>query len=436
MDLLVNKTANLQGKSEVPGDKSISHRALLIGAMAEGTTKISGLLFGADCLATIKCLQKLGINIWTDDNNDVYVQGNGAKGIKTKQNILLNVENSGTTMRLMLGLLAGMKVNVTLTGDSSILKRPMDRITIPLSLMGARFDDMRDGVYAPVTVHGGNLNGIEYCSPVASAQIKSALLLAGINCTGETVVREPALSRDHTERMLPSFQVYLQRKEKEVRIKGGQTPKNCYIQVPGDISSAAFLLAAALMVDGGSLEVLNVGINPTRTGFLDIITSAGGTINIYNRRNVNGEPIADLQITSSELSAFEVKGEQIPRLIDEVPILALIATQAKGRTNIRDASELKIKETNRINAVVKGLKSMGAKIEETDDGMIIDGPTKLKGAYLDSYNDHRIAMAWTIAGLIAEGTTRIKNAECIEVSFPEFFACLNKLGAEIKPLEL
>ncbi|KKX53042.1 3-phosphoshikimate 1-carboxyvinyltransferase [Brevibacillus borstelensis] len=416
--LRVQRASQINGTVRVPGDKSISHRAVMFGALAEGTTSIEGFLPGADCLSTISCFRKMGIEI-EQDKDRVTVHGQGWYGLQEPSQHL-DVGNSGTTIRLMAGILATQPFHSVMEGDESIAKRPMRRVIGPLRQMGAKIDGRKDGEYTPLSIRGGELQGISYQSPVASAQIKSAILLAGMQANGVTSVTEPHLSRDHTERMLQAFGVKLVRDGLTVSIEGGQKLKGRAIQVPGDISSAAYMIAAVMMVPGSSLLIENVGINPSRTGILDVVDRMGGKIERINERVVNEEPVADLLVTYSELKGIEISGDIIPRLIDEIPVIAVMATQAGGRTVIKDAEELKVKETDRIATVVSELSKLGAKIIATEDGMIIEGPTPLKGAVIDSFGDHRIGMAMAIAGLAAEGETLIENDDAILVSFPGF----------------
>lgn len=416
--LRVQRASQINGTVRVPGDKSISHRAVMFGALAEGTTSIEGFLPGADCLSTISCFRKMGIEI-EQDKDRVTVHGQGWYGLQEPSQHLY-VGNSGTTIRLMAGILATQPFHSVMEGDESIAKRPMRRVIGPLRQMGAKIDGRKDGEYTPLSIRGGELQGISYQSPVASAQIKSAILLAGMQANGVTSVTEPHLSRDHTERMLQAFGVKLVRDGLTVSIEGGQKLKGRAIQVPGDISSAAYMIAAVMMVPGSSLLIENVGINPSRTGILDVVDRMGGKIEPINERVVNEEPVADLLVTYSELQGIEISGDIIPRLIDEIPVIAVMATQAGGRTVIKDAEELKVKETDRIATVVSELSKLGAKIIATEDGMIIEGPTPLKGAVIDSFGDHRIGMAMAIAGLAAEGETLIENDDAILVSFPGF----------------
>ncbi len=426
--LRIAKANKLSGQVKVPGDKSISHRAVMFGALAEGQTTIEGFLPGADCLSTISCFRKLGISI-TQAGDRVTVEGKGWFGLQEPEEIL-DVGNSGTTIRLMAGILATQPFHAVVEGDESIAKRPMRRVVGPLRQMGAKIDGRKQGEFTPLSIRGGDLNGIAYQSPVASAQVKSAILLAGLQAKGVTSVTEPLLSRDHTERMLRAFGVDVRQDGLTVSVEGGQKLTGRHIVVPGDISSAAFLIAAVMMVPGSSLLIENVGMNPSRTGIIDVVRAMGGTIECRNERIVNEEPVADLYVVHSELTATVVEGDLIPRLIDEIPVIAVMATQASGKTIIRDAEELKVKETDRIVTVVSELSKFGAKVTPTDDGMIIEGKTELHGAEIDSMGDHRIGMAMAVAGLAASGTTSIGNASAIDVSFPGFAGLLANIAVE------
>ncbi len=414
----------LKGTIRVPGDKSISHRAVMLGAIAKGKTRVYGLLTGDDCLNTIECFRKMGVEI-RRDGDYVEVDGTGFAGLQEPVDIL-DVGNSGTTIRLMLGILAGAPFHTCLIGDASIAKRPMDRVAVPLRQMGARIDGRKDGSFAPISIRGGGIEGIDYVSPVASAQVKSAILLAGLHAEGVTTVTEPQSSRNHTERMLKAFGGQVEVDGLTTSIRGKQDLQGTTIHVPGDISSAAFFLVAGAIVPNSELTIQNVGINPTRTGIIDVLKEMGADI-IEETASDEIEPAADITIKSSNLKGIEIGGNIIPRLIDEIPIIALAATQAEGRTIIKDAAELKVKETNRIDTVVQELKKMGARIEPTDDGMIIHGGTKLHPARVDSHGDHRIGMMLAIASCLAEGETVIENSEAISISYPNFFQHLKEL---------
>ena len=418
-------SAPLRGEITVPGDKSISHRSVMFGAVAKGVTEIHGFLKGADCLSTISCFRKLGIHI-EEQNETIFVHGQGLHGLKAPSEVL-DCGNSGTTTRLISGILAPQPFCCTLTGDASIQKRPMKRIMEPLSIMGAQIESVYGNGCAPLSITGSPLHGISYQSKVASAQVKSAILLAGLYAEGETRVTEPYLSRDHSERMLRHFGA-------SVRTEGTtailQPAKELYgqrITVPGDISSAAFFIAAALMVPHSELLIRNIGINPTRDGMLRVLRAMGADITLLNETDKSGEPTADLFVRYSSLRGANIEGAVIPALIDELPMLAVLASVAEGTTVIRDAAELKVKESNRISAVTEGLMAMGADVEETEDGLIIRGGKPLHGAVIDSRADHRIAMSFSIAALAAEGKTEILGAECVNISYPEFYEDLRKL---------
>lgn len=419
------KNARLQGTIQVPGDKSISHRSIMFGAIAEGTTTVSNFLLGEDCLSTIDCFRKLGVEIKVDGTN-VVVQSKGIDSWEEPKDILYT-GNSGTTTRLMLGLLAGTNFHSVLQGDESIGKRPMRRVVDPLRQMGAKISGRQNGQYTPLAIQGTNLQAIDYEMPVASAQVKSAILLAGIRAEGTTIVREKVVSRDHTERMLRQFGAKVDVKDGVVSLEGGQKLVGTHVNVPGDISSAAFFLVSGAICDNSEVVLENVGVNPTRDGIVEVLQKMGADITVSIEDEKAAEPTATITIRSSKLQGITIEGDIIPRLIDEIPIIALLATQAEGTTIIRDAQELKVKETDRIQAVVSELTKLGANIEGTDDGMIIHGPTKLKGNSLTSYGDHRIGMMAAIAALITEGSVDIDDVDCISISYPTFFEHLNSL---------
>lgn len=421
------KVNSLQGELHIPGDKSISHRSVMFGAIAEGKTVIKNFLPGADCLSTIDCFKKMGVEI-EQDNSNVTVYGNGLDQL-SEPSELLDVGNSGTTIRLMLGILAGRPFHTTVAGDDSIAKRPMKRVTDPLRQMGAKIDGRAGGEFTPLSVRGGNLTAIDFQSPVASAQIKSAVLLAGLQASGTTTVTEPHKSRDHTERMLSMFGVTLEESETSVSIAGGQTLKAADVFVPGDISSAAFFLAAGSLVPNSEIVLKNVGLNPTRTGIIDVLEKMGANLEIEPKDTGSGEPYGDLKIKTASLKAAEISGDLIPRLIDEIPIIALLATQAEGTTVIKDAAELKVKETNRIDTVASELKKLGAHIEPTEDGIKIHGKTPLTGGVaVSSHGDHRIGMMLGIAACICEHPIDISRPEAVSVSYPTFFDHIEKLA--------
>jgi 3-phosphoshikimate 1-carboxyvinyltransferase len=422
---LTTNVSGLSGEIKIPGDKSISHRAVMFGAIAKGKTTIKGFLPGEDCLSTISCFRKMGVEI-QQNGDQVVVGGHGLDGLKEPVEIL-DVGNSGTTTRLMLGILATRPYHAVIVGDESIAKRPMSRVTKPLREMEVKIEGRDHGNYTPLAIRGGLLKAIDYDSPVASAQVKSCVLLAGLGADGITSVTEPSLSRDHTERMLKAFGVAVERKDLTVLVEGGQALTATDITVPGDISSAAFFLAAGAIVPNSNITLRNVGMNPTRTGMIDVLQSMGAELTIENERVENEEPVADLTIQTSSLTGTEIGGDLIPRLIDEIPVIAVLATQAAGTTVIKDAEELKVKETNRIDTVVQQLQKLGANVEARDDGMVIHGRSKLHGANVDSFGDHRIGMAMAIAALVADGEMAISNEQAIAVSYPRFFDDLHNL---------
>ncbi|MDY2628870.1 MAG: 3-phosphoshikimate 1-carboxyvinyltransferase [Lachnospiraceae bacterium] len=418
-------SGTLKGEITVPGDKSISHRSVMFGSIAKGTTEITGFLQGADCLSTISCFRKMGVDI--ENNRDcVLVHGRGLHGL-TAPDSVLDCGNSGTTTRLISGILAGQKFSCTLTGDASIQKRPMKRIMEPLSMMGARIESVHQNGCAPLAITGSPLHGIHYHSKVASAQVKSSILLAGLYAEGKTQVTEPALSRNHTEIMLRFFGAHVTSSGRTASILPADELYGQKITVPGDISSAAYFIAAGLLVPGSELLIKNVGINPTRDGILRVCKAMGADITLLNAVYDSGEPVADLLVRHSSLKAVEIGGDLIPTLIDEIPVIAVMACAASGTTIIRDAAELKVKESNRIRTVVDNLKVMGAQVEETDDGMIIHGGNPLHGGIIESHLDHRIAMSFAIASLIADGETIIRDADCVNISYPVFYRDLEKL---------
>ena len=419
----------LRGRIKVPGDKSISHRALMLGSLAEGETKIRGLLLGEDPRSTAACFAAMGARISELNSELVTVRGIGLGNLREPIDVL-NAGNSGTTLRLMLGVLASHPDRFfTLTGDSSLRSRPMSRVVNPLRQMGANIWGRENGARAPLAISGQNLKAIHYQSPVASAQVKSCIMLAGLMTDGETIITEPERSRDHSERMLAAFgaKVSVDIDTNTVSIKGGAKLIGQEVTVPGDISSAAFWLVAASIVPNSDLIIENVGINPTRTGILEVLAEMGADITYENRREVTGEPVADLHVRSASLKACKIGGSVIPRLIDEIPILAIAATCAEGTTVIEDAEELRVKESDRIVAMVKELTKLGANITERPDGMEIVGGKALHGTELESYDDHRIAMSLAIAALVAKGKTSINRAESAAISYPSFIPTLQGL---------
>lgn len=424
-------TRGLKGEVTIPGDKSISHRSIMLGSIALGTTELTHFLEGADCLSTIDCFRKMGVEIERKPSS-ILVHGKGLRGL-TAPASTLNVGNSGTTTRLISGILSGQNFATTLSGDDSLNSRPMKRIMTPLNTMGAHIRSLNDNGCAPLHIRPGALHGIHYQSPVASAQVKSAVLLAGLYADSPTSVTEPALSRNHTELMLQGFGAYV---ATDLHTDGTATAhvepcKELYGQqicVPGDISSAAYFIAAALLVPGSELLVKNVGTNFTRAGFLKVCKAMGADIETVSQTIEGGESRADLLVRYSHLKGTVIEGDIIPTLIDEIPMIAIMAAFADGQTVIRDAAELKVKETNRIDTVTAGLKAMGADITPTDDGMIIEGTGHLNGASIQSYLDHRIAMAFSVAGLASDGETQIVDSQCVDVSYPEFYATLNSVS--------
>lgn len=419
----------LRGTLTVSGDKSISHRAVMLGSLATGTTEIEGFLPGEDCLSTIRCFRSMGVQI-EQNGSSVKVFGRGLRELTAPAGIL-DCGNSGTTTRLLSGVLAAQHFNSVLSGDASIQRRPMKRIMIPLRAMGADITSVSGNDCAPLSVHGKQLYGIHFNSPIASAQVKSAVLLAGLYASGQTTVTEPALSRDHTERMLRSFGAKVLTGNFEDRSSVTVTEtQNLYgteISVPGDISSAAFFLVGASIVPGSEVVLRNVGINPTRDGVISALRAMGAKIEVLEVRNEDSEPAADLLVRYAPLHGTEIGGALIPRLIDELPVLAAAAAVAEGRTVIRDAAELKVKESNRIRTMAEGLSRLGAKVEETEDGLIIDGGAALHGGAVESYSDHRIAMSFAILSLVIDGEVRISDPDCVNISAPTFYEDLKSL---------
>ncbi len=417
--------AHIRGEVTVPGDKSISHRAVMFGAISDGKTEIQNFLEGADCLSTISCFRSMGIEI-EKKQNQILVHGKGLRGLTAPSGIL-DCGNSGTTTRLISGILSPQPFTSTLTGDDSIKKRPMNRIIEPLTMMGADIKSLNGNGCAPLQICGRPLHGIHYHSKVASAQVKSAILLAGLYAEGETRVTEPKLSRNHTELMLKRFgaDVRTEGTTAVIRPAGHLTGTN--ILVPGDISSAVYFVAAALILPNSEVLIKNVGINPTRAGLLTVCKNMGAQISLVNESHEGSEPTADLLVHSSNLKGTVIEGDLIPAMIDELPTVALMACFAEGTTVIRDAAELKVKESNRIAIMVENLSAMGADIVETEDGMIIHGGKPLHGAVIDSHKDHRIAMTFAVAALAAGGETEILDADCVSISYPRFYDELNRL---------
>ena len=415
----------LRGEISVPGDKSISHRAVMFGALANGTTEITHFLQGADCLSTIDCFRRMGIDIENTPSR-ILIHGKGLRGLSAPSSAL-DVGNSGTTLRLISGILSGQDFKVLLDGDASIRRRPMKRIMTPLSMMGAKIGSLKGNGCAPLHIKGQALHAIHYQSPVASAQVKSCVLLAGLYADGTTRVTEPALSRNHTELMLHFFGAQVHSEGTTVSIQPSPALEGRFIQVPGDISSAAYFIAAALLIPGSEVLIRNVGVNPTRDGILRVCQAMGADITRLNERSDSGEPTADLLVRHSSLKGTVIEGDLIPTLIDELPVIAVMAALAKGTTVIRDAAELKVKESDRIQVMTENLIRMGADVEATEDGMIIHGGSSLQGAIIDSHQDHRVAMSFAVAALAAEGETEIRDAECVSISYPGFYQDLASL---------
>ena len=421
--IVVHETRTLHGEVTVPGDKSISHRAIILGSLAQGKVMVKGLSSGEDNRRTVKIFQQLGVSIKKKGPAEYLLHGKGLHGLQEPGSILY-AGNSGTTMRLMTGVLSGQPFFSVLSGDASLNARPMKRVVTPLREMGARINGRDGGNYAPLAIQGGKLQAARFALPVASAQVKTAILLAGFYADGTTMVQEPVPSRDHTERMLRYLGAPLTGSGTGIAVTGGSELNGDYIEVPGDPSSAAFLIVAGLLVHDAEVLVRSVGVNPTRTGFLEILQNMGARIELLNMREMSGEPVADIRVRAGKLTGVTINGAIIPRTIDELPILAVAAAYAEGTTIIRDARELRVKETDRIAAMCTELKKMGADIEAQDDGMIIRGKESLSAAVCTSYGDHRVAMSMAVAGLAAQGETRVEDCACIKTSFPGFMNCL------------
>ena len=424
--MIIQKHGPLRGELAVPGDKSISHRSVMFGALSEGITEAENFLTGADCLSTISCFRQMGISV-EQNGTSVIVHGKGLHGL-TRPSGIIDAGNSGTTVRLLSGILAGQPFDSMITGDASIQKRPMKRVMTPLSQMGASITSVHENGCAPLQIKGSPLHGIHYLSPVASAQVKSCVLLAGLYADAPTSVTEPAISRNHSELMLRYFGADIQCKGTTSTVLPDPRLVGQKVNVPGDISSAAYFIAAALLVPGSEVLLKNVGINPTRDGMLRVVRAMGGDVTLVNENTDGAEPCADLLIRSSSLHATTIEGELIPTLIDELPVIAVLAAFAEGTTVIKDAAELKVKESDRIAVMTENLKRMGADVEPTDDGMIIHGGRPLHGATINPYLDHRIAMSFAVAALAADGETKIQDADCVKISYPGFYTDLEGLG--------
>ena len=423
--MIIKRANSMKGELTVPGDKSISHRGIMFGAIAEGTTELEGFLDGADCRSTISCFRQMGIEI-SQDHDRVQIHGKGLYGLRQPKD-MLDAGNSGTTVRLISGILAGQPFTTQLTGDASIQKRPMKRIMTPLSLMGASIRSLAGNDCAPLEIHGGSLVPIHYDSPVASAQVKSCVLLAGLYAEGQTSVTEPVPSRDHTERMLSGFGAEITSRERTATVTGHPRLIGQHITIPGDISSAAYFIAAGLICPNSDLYIRNVNTNPTRAGILTVAKQMGAKITMENQRVVSGEEVCDIHVVSSDLHGTQIDRELIPSLIDEIPVIAVMAAFAEGTTVIKDAQELKVKESNRIDSVTENLNAMGADAIPTEDGMIIHGGRPLHGTRILTRSDHRIAMSFAIAGLAADGETTFDDPGCIDISYPTFFETLRSV---------
>lgn len=416
---------SLCGEVRVPGDKSISHRAVILASIAEGESFLQGLLWAEDVVRTVRAMSMMGVGMRGLYSDELLIRGRGLNGLREPYDVI-DAGNSGTTIRLLTGLLSGQPFFSVLTGDTSLRRRPMDRVVGPLRSMGARIWGREDGRMAPLAIMGGGLKPIHYEVPVASAQVKSAILLAGLYAEGITEVTEPARSRDHTEIMLKDLGADLEVEGLKIRIKGGSPLKGKVLRIPGDISSASFFIVAALILPGSEILIRDVGINPTRTGLIDILQRMGGSVEIRNIRDWGGEPVGDILVRSSPLRGIRVGHEDVPRTIDEFPILCVAASFAEGVTEISGAGELRVKESDRIATMARELKKFGVRIKEKEDGLIIEGGTRLTGAHCESCGDHRVAMSLYVAGLGAEGKTIVEDVACVETSFPEFFTLMEE----------
>ncbi|MDD5434638.1 MAG: 3-phosphoshikimate 1-carboxyvinyltransferase [Nitrospira sp.] len=423
--LHIKPVKRLSGEIFVQGDKSISHRAVIFGSIAKGITRVTNFLTSDDCMRTMRAFEAMGVKIHAEEET-VEIHGNGPDGL-TEPADVMDMGNSGTSARLLCGLLSGQPFFSVMTGDSSLRRRPMKRVIEPLKMMGADILGRKGGEYLPLAVRGSKLKGISYSLPVPSAQIKSAILLAGLFAEGKTSVIENIQSRDHTELMMESFGINLVKDGSTIMIEGGQIPYAKDISVPGDISAAAFFLVGASILDGSDIVIRDVGINPTRTGIIDILRDMGASVEIFNMRNLGKEPVGDIRVKSAALHGTEIKGDMIPRCVDELPVISIAAAMAEGETFIRDAAELRVKESDRITVMAGCLASLGVEVETYNDGMRIKGTGRLKGTLSNSHGDHRIAMSMAIAGLTADGETVIEDTECINTSFPRFEETLREL---------
>jgi len=426
--ITVQPATSLKGELAVPGDKSISHRSIMLGAIANGITTVRGFLRGEDNMSTMHAFRAMGVNI-DDDGETISIHGRGLHGLQEPGDVL-DCGNSGTTIRLITGLLSGQSFFSVVTGDQYLRKRPMKRVVEPLTRMGARILGRNQGSLAPLAINGGGLAGIEYHSPVSSAQIKSSIMLAGLYAEGETTVHEPSLSRDHSERMFSQFGASLALSEDGVTVRGGFELNAQEISVPGDISSAAFFIVAALITPDSEILIRNVGVNPTRTGVIDILKAMGGDIELLDQRQLSGEPVADILVRTSRLKGIKISGSVVPRAIDEFPAVCVAAACAEGVTSVRDARELRVKETDRITAMAGNLRTLGVTVTETEDGMDITGVERLAGGEVESFGDHRIAMSLSVAALVAAGEITIRDIDCVATSFPNFFQLLEKVAGK------
>ncbi len=426
MNSTIKPAQGIKGRLQLPGDKSISHRLAMLGAVAAGQTVIDNFATSQDCQSTLNCLGRLGVEVTTTGQKRVTIRGKGLQGLRASEETL-DAENSGSTIRMLSGLLAGQPFTTRISGDTSLQRRPMKRVIIPLTEMGATIE-ARDGNYPPLSIRGGTLQSIHYSLPVASAQVKSAILLAGLFAEGTTEVIEPSPTRNHTELALRGFGIEVGVSGNRVFLRGGQMLRGIHSRVPGDISSAAFFIVAAAILPGSDLTIESVGLNPGRRSIIDWLKEAGANIVLLDSEIQGGEEVGTLRVKPSEIRGGRIDGAMIPQVIDEIPILAVAATQSRDGIEFRDASELRVKESDRIHSIVTNLRSMGAQVEEYPDGLAVPGNQVLKGTSLPTFGDHRIAMAFSVAALAARGETRIEQAECAAVSFPGFFEVLEQLA--------
>lgn len=430
MRFIVSPSRVRDARLTVPGDKSVSHRSLMLGSIAEGRTEVSGFLAGEDCMATLAAMRALGVSIDQPSPTEMTINGVGLHGLREASGDL-DLGNSGTAMRLMAGLLAGQSFSSTLTGDASLTSRPMARIITPLTKMGAAIDSDCDGT-PPLQISGGlRLHGIHYDMPIASAQVKSSILLAGLYADGKTSVTEPAVTRDHTERMLGSMGVKLGRKANEVSLEGGQVLSACRLEVPADLSSAAFILLAVILSENADVLITSVGVNPTRTGVIDILQAMGADIELENPRSLGEEPVADIRVRSSRLVGGEVDPELVSLAIDEFPVLFVAAGAARGKTVFSGIGELRVKESDRIAAMADGMRRLGIEVEESPDGAVVHGG-RFQGGTVESFGDHRIAMSLAMAGTVADGEVVVENVAAVDTSFPDFAGTMASIGVDIR----